>query len=220
MKTLLKTFFQLFLAFIGFGLLYTCKMYYIAGSLCSFFSLAHIYMPMAGMFGSLGIALVLMLKASYSYAFLTLSPFFVVYHFPTISASAYFISRKTEWLCGFIIPALCIALFTAHPVGQHAYAYSFYWFIPMIITFFKMHSLFARSLASTFIAHAVGSVIWLHTHPTMTSSRWMSLIPVVAYERCMFAIMMTVGYMLVSKTYTNIISLHNAYTMKTLKDSF
>ncbi len=52
-------------------------------------------------------------------------------------------------------------------------------------------------LASTFIAHSVGSVLWLYTG-TMSAAVWMSLIPVVAIERFVFAGGMMVVYYAVS----------------------
>lgn len=54
-------------------------------------------------------------------------------------------------------------------------------------------SLFLTALGSTFIAHAVGSVIWCYTVP-MTPAMWLGLIPVVALERTLFALGMVVAY--------------------------
>ena len=73
-----------------------------------------------------------------------------------------------------LVPVLCMALFGLHPVGSQAFAYTLYWLIP--VTLYIMSSLvnvlprfqqftpiFLQALSSTFIAHAVGSVIWLYT---------------------------------------------------------
>ncbi len=214
MNNKIKNILQLFGAFLGFGILYACKMFYIAGSSHSFFSLTNVYMPFSGIFGVLGIVIALVLKASYAYAFSIFSHFFLVYHIPTISASGYWISRKMELLFGFFVPALCMILFTVHPIGSQVYQYSFYWFIPMIITLLGVRSLFARSMASTFIAHAVGSIIWLHTHPCMTSAQWMALIPVVAYERCLFACLMVIGYRVAKDISTMIVSLWKVFVLQ------
>ena len=48
-------------------------------------------------------------------------------------------------------------------------------------------------MSATFIAHAVGSLIWLYT-VGMTSLYWNSLIPLVAIERLVFAVGMTTCY--------------------------
>jgi hypothetical protein len=48
-------------------------------------------------------------------------------------------------------------------------------------------------LGSTFIAHAVGSTIWIYTVP-MTAQMWLGLMPLVAIERLCFATGMVVSY--------------------------
>src|SRR3990167_3710375 len=85
-----------------------------------------------------------------------------------------------------MIPVICIGLFVIHPVGRQAFVYSFFWFIPFIIFYMGLTHLYARALATTFIVHAVGSVIWLYTFE-ISAATWLSLIPVVCIERCMFA---------------------------------
>ncbi|MCF7800171.1 hypothetical protein K9M16_04190 [Candidatus Babeliales bacterium] len=89
-----------------------------------------------------------------------------------------------------VLPITCFALFVLHPEGNKAYIYSFYWFIPVFIYFldkFKIYNAyFLTALATTFVAHAVGSVIWLYTVP-MAAFMWISLIPIVALERFIFA---------------------------------
>src|SRR2546430_1999084 len=52
---------------------------------------------------------------------------------------------------------------------------------------------FLQALGSAFIAHAVGSVIWLYT-VGMTPAAWLGLIPVVFVERMLCAAGMTVAY--------------------------
>ncbi len=49
-----------------------------------------------------------------------------------------------------------------------------------------------HALASTFIAHAVGSVIWLYTVP-MVASAWLALIPIVACERLLYTAGIVMG---------------------------
>jgi hypothetical protein len=60
-------------------------------------------------------------------------------------------------------------------------------------------SLFLQSLASTFIAHAVGSVIWVYANP-MTPQMWTGLIPVVFVERMVIAAGLVLAIKIMSYT--------------------
>ena len=64
-------------------------------------------------------------------------------------------------------------LFIAHPVGAAAAPYAFYWFIPIFIAMMRNRTLWHDALASTFTAHAVGSVIWLYTVPMLQLRGWL-----------------------------------------------
>lgn len=90
------------------------------------------------------------------------------------------------------IPIICMALFMLHPVGQQVWFYSLYWLIPLGAKIFK-NNLFLRSLGTTFTAHAIGSVIFLYTIPT-DPGLWAMLIPIVAFERGLFASGIAVSY--------------------------
>ena len=100
-----------------------------------------------------------------------------------------------------ILPIFAIILFILNPIGRQAFIYSFYWFIPVALYVFekinKNSSIFLRSLTATFIAHAVGSLIWLYFIPT-TSVYWISLISVVFIERFIFAISVTYTFKFIS----------------------
>jgi len=61
-----------------------------------------------------------------------------------------------------------------------------YWLIPVALYFMKK-STFNTALGSTFVVHAVGSVIWLYTRDTSVLL-WHSLLPIVLLERMAFAI--------------------------------
>lgn len=91
------------------------------------------------------------------------------------------------------VPLLCIILFS---VGPNTYMpYSFYWVIPPV--FYGLSLLVNNStlrmmiaaLSCTFIAHAVGSVMWMLQVP-MTEAAWHALIPVVIVERMRIAAVM------------------------------
>ena len=53
--------------------------------------------------------------------------------------------------------------------------------------------LFLLSLGATFTAHAVGGAIWAWSIP-MTTAAWNALIPVVIYERLVFALGISISY--------------------------
>ena len=118
-----------------------------------------------------------------------------------------------DFLLRVILPLIAIILFVIHPVGRQAYLYSFYWFIPVILFFVEKISLksfiFSNNLSATFIAHSIGSLVWLYT-VKMTVIQWMVLIPVVAIERFVFAIGMTFGYLILKK----VLELKKSYILK------
>jgi hypothetical protein len=95
-------------------------------------------------------------------------------------------NRLIKFALNALLPVLCIILFVTHPVASKAFAYSFYWFIPVVIYFLKTRTNFGVALSSTFLAHAVGSIIWLYSVP-VTYEKWIALIPVVAAERLIMA---------------------------------
>lgn len=104
-----------------------------------------------------------------------------------------------------VTPAFCITLFVLHPIGSKAYAISLFWLIPAALFFIEkfipgvgdIHYLnvFSTALSSTFIMHAVGSLMWLYTGPHVTPEQWISWIPTTGTERLIFAIVMSVVYL-------------------------
>lgn len=99
------------------------------------------------------------------------------------------------------VPLLCIILFCIHPIGSLAMTYSTYWIIPVICyALSNAAPIFCAALASTFIAHAIGSIMWLYLQPT-TAAYWLNLIPVVAAERLIFASAATLMYYGIVKSY-------------------
>lgn len=109
---------------------------------------------------------------------------YLAYHIPGIFAALYWTTRSS--VIRLFLPIACMAAFIVHPVGAQAWTYSLYWLIPVILYFMKKNHLFFEALGSTFVAHAVGSVIWMYAAP-MTPAVWLALIPIVALERLVFA---------------------------------
>lgn len=117
---------------------------------------------------------------------------------PMLFAAYYFGTKRKH--VGMIVPALTLILFWSHPVGRQAWIYPLYWFIPIIITLLPKkykNILFLKSLGATFTAHAAGSAIWIYTVP-MPAEAWIGLIPIVAYERALFALGITGSYLVMN----------------------
>lgn len=162
------------------------KVSFILGSKKAFFSGVDIVSPLSG---ALGGPLAILTLFSLRYFMSSASPFlFVVRHMPGVFGAWYWGSSSV--LIRVAVPALCMALFLVHPTGIEAFAYSFFWLIPIALYLFKVKGLFAEALGSTFVVHAVGSVIWLYTIP-MSAVQWWTLIPVVMVERFVFATIQT-----------------------------
>lgn len=116
------------------------------------------------------------------------------YGLPTLCSSLYF--KHSYVLVRIVLPLSCMALFIAHPVGQEAAWYSAYWIIPVAVALINPRHFFYQALGSTFIAHAVGSVITLYT-VGHTAQYWLALIPVVCVERIVAASLATAAYMVI-----------------------
>ncbi len=111
---------------------------------------------------------------------------------PVLFAVYYFArrSRSSAW-----IGLVCMALFIAHPIGRQAWMYSLYWLIPLFTQLLGRRNAALSALGATFTQHAVGSVAFLYAF-SFTPAYWKALIPVVAGERMVFAIGITLSYVL------------------------
>jgi len=96
-----------------------------------------------------------------------------------------------------LFPLVCMVLFVLHPIGKEAFIYSLYWLIPVFFYFLQNKSVFFMALTSTFLAHCMGSIIWLYT-VEMSSGQWLALIPIVAVERLVFACGISIIYFCVN----------------------
>ncbi len=111
---------------------------------------------------------------------------------PMLFAAFYFAKYGKGKLVQAAVPLVCMALFMLHPVGAQAWYYALYWAIPAVVLLLP-ENLFLRSLGATFSAHAIGGIDWLYLLPT-TPAFWVALIPIVAFERLMFAAGISVSY--------------------------
>ena len=153
--------------------------------------------PLIGLTGvSASLLLLCVRTAIKTYGFNTLYATVSAYHIPSFCGALYFSALTTPRLRLLVlsIPVLCIALFAIHPIGSLALPYTAYWIIPLIALAYPHKNFFIHALGSTFITHAVGSVIWLYTRPTIPLY-CINFIPVVMVERLLIAAGMTVLYL-------------------------
>lgn len=174
------------------------KVSLIFGSFAAFFSASSMLLPLTGAFGGilgsttfLAMGMVIRMLTGSVLSFKILA-----YHIPGFFASAYW-AHQSKWL-SIVLPIVCMVLFIAHPVGGQAAPYAAYWLIPVGIAMISNKNIFIHSLSSTFIAHAVGSVIWLYADPA-TPEFWYALIPLVVVERLVMASGMTLAYYAITK---------------------
>jgi hypothetical protein len=173
------------------------KVSFLVGSQMIWFSASNSVLPLAGAFaGVMGSGLVFLLRQIVHLIFFkTVSLSFLAFCVPGLCASLYWSTR--HYVIRLLLPIACMFLFVIHPVGAEAFLYSLYWLIPVVLFFIPRKSLFLQALGSTFVAHAVGSVIWLYTVP-MTASMWIALMPIVLFERLLFALGMVVAHRMLS----------------------
>jgi len=173
------------------------KVSFLVGSQMIWFSATNSVLPLAGAFGGvMGSGLVFLVRQLIHLVFFkTVSLSFLAFCVPGFCASLYWATN--HYLIRLLLPIACMGLFVIHPTGAQAFVYSLYWLIPVVLYFFPQRSLFLQALGSTFVAHAVGSVIWLYTVP-MTVNMWVALVPIVFFERILFAAGMVVAHHVIS----------------------
>lgn len=182
--------------FLATFLISALKLSFCWGSTKFFFSGINFIIPAAGFFLGLPLAgFFVFLSFIFKQIFLGQ---ILTFGLPTVAATLNVASSSKKSIfyryfkicLSFVLPLVCMILFILHPVGRAAYIYSFYWFIPMLICLLqlknRLNSFFYTALQSTFVAHALGSIIWLYILP-MTPQYWLALIPIVAIERLVFA---------------------------------
>jgi len=179
------------------------KMMPIIGSSCSFFSVSDALAPLAGVAGLGTVAAVAFVRVGITFMKLSHPLLSLVYHLPGFFASASWAYPHKLIRVG--VPLLCMVLFIAHPIGFYAAPYALYWLIPVLIYLSGRKEVFLQALSATFIAHAVGSVVWLYVK-ALPAAVWWGLIPVVIAERFLNAALMTVVYYTVKEV--SVIGMH------------
>ncbi|MFH1225185.1 MAG: hypothetical protein V1676_05270 [Candidatus Diapherotrites archaeon] len=161
----------------------------VLGTESQSFTLFQFFGPVAGAFlGPFVGAGIVLITEILNFALLgsTLTLFGVLRFSTLMFAAVYFGGSMRNARLAAVVPLLCMALFILHPVGSGAAIYTLYWLIPAIALIFP-NNLLLKSFGATFTAHAIGSTLFLYSFPS-TASFWLGLIPVVAFERTMFAL--------------------------------
>jgi hypothetical protein len=173
----------------------------LVGTQNQFFTLFQFFGPIAGSFLGPWVGSLTVFLSEIANNFVTGKEFTllnILRLLPMVVAAIYFGAKKKS--LGIILPLLAIAAFIVHPVGRTVWFFSLYWTIPIIATLLPekyKSNIFIRSLGTTFTAHAVGGAIWIYSIP-MTAEQWIGLIPVVAYERLLFATGIAISYVAVN----------------------
>lgn len=141
----------------------------------------------------------------------TLDLLTVIRFLPMMLAAVYFGMKGRKM--AMIFP-ICIVLFLIHPIGQKAWLYPLIWLIPFIATFGKRR-LILNSLGTTFIAHAVGSTIFLYAFG-LTPQIWLALIPVVFIERGFFTIGIWASYLVINTILDKLTAIKGVHILKFL----
>ncbi|MBP6869997.1 hypothetical protein KBC04_03890 [Candidatus Babeliales bacterium] len=155
---------------------------FIIGSKAACFSYSSMSIPALGYQQSLVyVILYFFTKGLFSYSFPLL---FFLHRLPIFFATIAL--RYWDFKISVLLPLLAILLFCVHPTGVQVFYYSWYWFIPMVIYFFGKDTIYCRALIASFVAHAVGSVIWLYCG-FIAPEVWTALMPLVIVERLIIA---------------------------------
>ncbi len=172
----------------------------VLGAENQYFNLFQFFAPAAGGFlgGLAGAAAVLAMQVV---DFLFVGKEFTLLNVArlfTLAAAAWYFASPANRKRAALIPALAMLLFVLHPVGREAWYYAvLFWSIPIL------GNLLARSLGATFTAHSLGSIIWLYTLPT-TPAFWTALIPIVVFERMLFAGGIAVSFVFLNALFSRV----------------
>lgn len=191
------------------------KIQHIIGSYFSFFSVNQCLTPLIGaseyFFGTALLFFCFrLLFQSKAQSLLLL----LVYHIPSLCGSIAFSNITSSTVLkriglGTLLIA-CTLLFLIHPVGSHAAAYTALWLIPAILLCVNTRNVFVNALISTFVTHAVGSVIWLYFFVSLSAEQWLALMPIALVERIIFASGITICYY----------SMHTLYRWIVIRSSY
>ncbi len=175
-------------------LLSLVKISLLFGAQTAYFSGFSLIGPLAALWTGFGFGAAFFLLRRLVRGIMLGTPLFSIFslYLPTFAAAWYF--QTNSWILRVGVPIMCMVLFMVHPVGGQAWYYACYWLIPVVLYMMRTTHYFTEALGATFVAHGVGSVIWLYCIPT-TPMLWTGLLPVVMLERLVCALgMVSIQY--------------------------
>ncbi|MDO8340330.1 MAG: hypothetical protein Q7T16_06765 [Candidatus Burarchaeum sp.] len=169
------------------------------------FTFFQFFGPITGGFlgAGLGVAAVLVAQlADFVLQGKAIEPVNIIRLLPMFFAAYYFASYKSDKqfsrIFMILVPIAAMLLFWSHPVGAAAWYFPLiFWTIPIVVALLPTQNLLLRSLGATMTAHAIGGSLWNYVVP-MTPEMWAALIPVVIYERFVFALGISVSYLAIN----------------------
>ena len=90
-----------------------------------------------------------------------------------------------------VLIVMAVIAYSTSPALRNIW--TFVGFAVIVVLFNKFSSISAKSLGATFTAHAVGGAMWNYIVP-MTPAAWIALIPIVIFERLLFASGITISF--------------------------
>lgn len=193
------TTFYLLTKLFSFFLISAITTGFISNHIWTFFSASGCIKPLIGAFGG-SFAASVFFVINLLTLFFVKNPFslhLLAHHIPGFCAALSWTMQKKSFRALFFV--FSAVLFLVHPVGCRAGVYVFLWCIPTFLCIMnRRHTIFFEAVISTYIAHAVGSVIWIYTVPSQ-AGEWIALIPLAFFERLFFAMSMTCMYHLYQK---------------------
>ena len=172
---------------------------FVVGSIRTFFSAVNVMGPLTVVFGGLpGGAFFLLLNVALGakITFLLAGT-----GLPNFLAGCYW--RSESKLFKMAVPLTCMALFWTKTWGTIAAPYALLWLVSIIIALLEIENILGKALGATFVAHAVGSVIWLY-FAQVTNVQWFALWPIALGERILLASLMVAAYYFIQFSLTNV----------------
>ena len=113
----------------------------------------------------------------------------------TPSFAAIYLGTKSKWI--LLAPLVAIIGFLASPIGRQAPLITLVW--AAAIALWPLRRFFyARALGATLTAHAIGGLLTIWLLPT-TAKFWATLPLVVILERAVFALGLTLAYIVIKE---------------------
>lgn len=179
-------------------------LFFMVGSWATFFSAVSMISPLTGYFaGNIGSIGYIIFRVVWR-VFFSSAPFGISWLINTVPgwcSTMFWVIP--QFVGSVLIPFTAICLFIVHPIGGQAFVYALLWVIPIFLYISRYTKIniadtfFAQALCATFVAHSVGSVMFLYGMPAMKPEVWILLTPIALAERLCFAFGITLARLVV-----------------------